>query len=99
MAIERPALPASPARAAILGRLRQRGDEIVDRTMEMIWSSIPAYGASDDRSFRDDVRQHVLSHHEALVRVLERGSPPPPEDLLFIRRHTAARAGRIPIAA
>lgn len=98
MAIERPAPPASPARAAILGRLRQRGDEIVDRTMEMIWSSIPAYGASDDRSFRDDVRQHVVSHHEALVRVLERGSPTTPEDLLFTRRHTAARVGRIHIA-
>ena len=98
MAVKRAASPVNTARSAVLGRMRERSDDIVERTVERIWTAIPAYGAVDDRAFRGDVRQHILSHHQALVRVLERASPPTPEDLLFTRRHTAARVGRIHIA-
>jgi sugar diacid utilization regulator len=85
-------------RTAIVRRLRERGDELVERTVERIWAAIPAYGAADHGGLRADVRQHVAKHHQVLLRLLAAEAAPAREDLLFTRRHTAARVGRVPIA-
>lgn len=66
--------------------------------MRRIWAEVPAYGASRHGGLLADVRQHVTTHHEALLRLLDAEAAPVREDLLFTRRHTAARVGRIPIA-
>lgn len=84
-------------RAAILGRLGNRRDEIVETTVRRIWAEIPAYRAMPE-SLADDVREHIRKHLEALVGVLAADAPPAREDLMFTRRHTAARVGRIPLA-
>lgn len=99
MALERPAAPATAIRAAILGHLRDRAEGVVNQTVARIWAEIPAYGATDQRALVDDVRQHVAAHHDALIRILAADRAPSREDLLFTRRHTAARVGRIPIAS
>jgi len=83
--------------AALLERLRDRGQEIVDRTSARIAAEIPAYGAGD-RALLADVKEHVRKHHQALLELLAGPHPPTREDLHFTRRHTAARVGRIPIA-
>lgn len=84
--------------AAILVRLRGRRDEIVDTTVRRIWAEIPAYAATPGPGFQEDVREHVAKHLDTLVRLLATNSPPVREDLMFTRRHTAARVGRIPLA-
>jgi PucR C-terminal helix-turn-helix domain/GGDEF-like domain len=84
-------------RAAILGRLGNRRDEIVETTVRRIWAEIPAYHAMPE-SLAEDVREHIRQHLEALVGVLAADAPPAREDLMFTRRHTAARVGRIPLA-
>lgn len=99
MALERPAAPATAIRAAILGHLRERAEGVVNRTVARIWAEIPAYGATDQPALFDDVCQHVRAHHDALICILAADRAPSHEDLLFTRRHTAARVGRIPIAS
>jgi sugar diacid utilization regulator len=71
---------------------------VVARTVERIWASVAAYGSVEPLDLARDVRQHVDEHHQVLVRLLAAGKAPTREDLLFTRRHTAARVGRIPIA-
>jgi hypothetical protein len=85
-------------RADMLARLGARRDEIVETTVRRIWAEIPAYSAMPKPALADDVREHVAKHLEALVRVLAEERSPNREDLLFTRRHTAARVGRIPLA-
>lgn len=84
-------------RAGILTRLGNRRDEIVETTVRRIWTEIPAYGTMP-QSLADDVREHIRKHFDALVAVLTAVAPPAREDLMFTRRHTAARVGRIPLA-
>ena len=89
---------AAHVRAAILGRLVERRNGIVDHTVRRIWDEIPAYSAMPRPALAADVREHVARHLEALTRVLTNEAAPTREDLLFTRRHTAARVGRIPLA-
>jgi sugar diacid utilization regulator len=89
---------AAAVQAAILRRLEERREDVVARTVERIWASIAAYGAVEPLGLANDVRQHVDEHHQVLVRLLAAGKAPSREDILFTRRHTAARVGRIPIA-
>lgn len=86
------------ARAVLVKRLAERHEELVDATVERIAAEIPAYGDPRRRGLLDDVREHVSKHHEVLVGLLAANAAPTREDLLFTRRHTAARVGRIPIA-
>jgi sugar diacid utilization regulator len=96
MAVKR-ALSIAQVRSAILTRLHHRRDEIVEETVRRIWTEIPAYSALPKPALAGDVREHVAKHLEALVRVLVAETAPVREDLLFTRRHTAARVGRIPL--
>jgi sugar diacid utilization regulator len=96
MAVKR-APSAAQVRAAILARLNDRRDEIVDETVRRIWAEIPAYSVLPKPGLTEDVREHVAKHMEALVRVLMADAEPVREDLLFMRRHTAARVGRVPL--
>jgi sugar diacid utilization regulator len=88
----------SPGRAAVLRRLRERTAEFVDETVRRVWRDIPSYTAVRDPAFRADVAEHAHAHHETVLRILETDAPVTREDLLFVRRHTADRVGRIPIA-
>jgi sugar diacid utilization regulator len=88
----------APGRAAVLRRLRERTAEFVDETVRRVWRDIPSYTAVRDPAFRADVAAHVHAHHETVLRILEADAPVTREDLLFVRRHTADRVGRIPIA-
>jgi DNA-binding PucR family transcriptional regulator len=97
MAPKRAPAPAN-VRAGILDRLGNRRDQVVDETVRRIWAEIPAYSALSAPALAGDVRDHVAKHLEALVQILRRDEPAAREDLLFTRRHTAARVGRIPIA-
>ena len=96
MAVKR-ALSTSQVRAAILSRLHDRRDEIVKKTVRRIWAEIPAYSSLPKPGLAEDVREHVAKHMDALIRVLTAESDPTREDLIFMRRHTAARVGRIPL--
>ena len=96
MAVKR-ALTTAQVRAAILSRLHDRRDEIVEETVRRIWTEIPAYSALPKPGLVEDVREHVAKHLDALIRVLTAETDPGREDLMFMRRHTAARVGRIPI--
>jgi hypothetical protein len=85
-------------RAEILTRLADRRDEVVEETVRRIWEEIPAYSALPRAGLQADVREHVAKHLEALVHILSTEAAPVREDLLFTRRHTAARVGRVPLA-
>ncbi|HSR23761.1 MAG TPA: helix-turn-helix domain-containing protein [Candidatus Eisenbacteria bacterium] len=98
MAVRRAAPARPPGRSAVVERLRERADEIVAETVRRIAAEIPAYGGDQQRGLLADVGEHVRKHHAVLVPLLEAGRPPTREDLMFTRRHTAARVGRIPIA-
>lgn len=97
MALKRP-LSMTQVRAGILGRLHERRDEIVDETVRRIWAEIAAYSALPKQAVAVDVREHVAKHLDALVRVLAAETAPVREDLMFTRRHTAARVGLVPLA-
>ncbi|HEY4410081.1 MAG TPA: helix-turn-helix domain-containing protein [Acidimicrobiia bacterium] len=90
--------PLPAGRAAVLQCLQERTAELVEETMRRIWTEIPAYAAVHDPAFRADVVEHIHEHHQMVLAVLAGDEPVTPEDLLFVRRHTAGRVGRIPIA-
>src|SRR5207253_3311564 len=92
------AKPVAPGRAAVMRRWQKRTAELVDGTMRRIWTEIPAYAAVRDPAFRADVAQQVHEHHQMVLVVLAAEAPVTREDLLCVRRHTADRVGRIPIA-
>jgi hypothetical protein len=88
----------SPERATVLRWLQKQTAGFVDETVRRICTEIPSYAAVGDPVFRADVADHVLEHHRMLLALVEADAPVTREDLLFVRRHTAARVGRIPIA-
>jgi hypothetical protein len=94
----RPPTGTTPGRDALLARVQDRSDELAERAVETIWAEIPAYGAVRDRGLAADVGQHIGEHQAVLLRSLTAEAPPTREDLLFVRRHTVRRVGRIPIA-
>jgi hypothetical protein len=83
---------------AVLDRLQQRWEEVVARAVERIWQEIPGYPAVHDATLRADVVTHIGEHVLALRASLAGETPPNRETLLFTRRHTAMRVGRVPIA-
>ena len=92
-----PQISLAQVRRDILARLSGRREAIIETAVRRIRSEIPAYGSMPP-VLEDDVREHVHKHFVALVGVLAADLPPTREDLLFTRRHTAARVGRIPLA-
>lgn len=96
--VTEPSSPATSVRGALVRRLEERSQDVIDQTVRRIWAEVPAYSASERPGLMDDVRQHVTTHHATLVRLLAAQKSPNREDLLFTRRHVAARVGRIPIA-
>ena len=80
----------------IVGALRERQAELVEKGVQAICTEIRSYAPLvDDPAFMADVRSHVDIHHDALLRSLERQSPLTPEELLFIRPVATRRVGRI----
>ena len=87
-----------PVREAIVSRLETRRDEVVAEAARRISAEIPAYSSKRNPTLMDDVRVHIAKHLDTLIGLMRSGGEPTREDLLFTRRHTAARVGRIPIA-
>jgi hypothetical protein len=78
---------------ALADILEARGGELVVAAMERIRARVPAYRDADG-ALLEDVRQHVVQHHELICQVLRRDSPPQPRELEFVARHAALRARR-----
>jgi hypothetical protein len=85
------------ALARLVDALRERQAEIVERGLDQIWAEIPAYGKVHDPKFREDVRQHVDTHHDLILRSIAAGRAPDLEDLGFMRPVATRRVGRIPL--
>jgi PucR-like helix-turn-helix protein/diguanylate cyclase with GGDEF domain len=83
---------------AIVEALRARTDELVERGVERIFTTIPAYIPLAGTPFVDDVRRHVAMHHDAVVRSLAERCPLSSEELGFMRPQVTRRVGRIPLA-
>lgn len=85
-------------RTRIVDLLGDLAEGIIDRTAETIFTEISAYEAIRDPGFVRDVREHIAEHHRTLLQYLTGDHTPTREDLLFSRRHTLKRVGRISIA-
>jgi sugar diacid utilization regulator len=96
---DRPQEESMTAIEGLVGALRARRDEIVDRGLHRIRTEIPEYRAIVDPRFVADVREHVALHHDAMMRSVEAGRPVPREELSFMRTRATRRVGRIPLAA
>jgi hypothetical protein len=96
-AVDRPGTGSSLL-PAVLERLQQRWEEVVARAVHRIWDEIPGYPAVRDPGLREDVVAHIGEHVLSLRSTLAGDAPPSRETLLFSRRHTALRVGRVPIA-
>lgn len=95
MVQQRSVTPKDAGRATVISRFEQRLDELVGETVRQIFAGIPAY--ADVPQLVENVRQHVEAHYRTLVRHLAADTPLTREDLLFLRRFTAQRVGRIPV--
>jgi sugar diacid utilization regulator len=85
------------ARAAIVARLREQIERITDDMLREIFAEVPAYETNLDAALLADVREHIREHNEAILASLESGHPVSEEELLFVRRHAAARVGRLSV--
>ena len=90
--------PLPGIRTTIIDLLGELAEGIIDRSAEANFREIPSYRAIRDPAFRRDVREHIAEHHRTLVHCLTEERIPSREDLLFSRRHTVKRVGRVPIA-
>ena len=84
--------------ADILAQLEARTEELVDTAAMAIFAEIPAYAAQVDPRIVVDVRQHVREHIVATLATFRDRGQVTAEDLLFIRRHAAHRAGQLSVA-
>jgi PucR C-terminal helix-turn-helix domain/GGDEF-like domain len=84
--------------ARIVTTLREQVEQLTDAAMQEIFSEIPAYETTLDRTFVDDVREHVREHYLAALASVERGRAVTAEDLLFVRKHAAQRVGQVSVA-
>ena len=84
--------------ADVLARLEARTDELVDAAATAIFAEIPAYQAQANPRVVRDVRQHVREHIVATLVTFRDPGKVTAEDLLFIRRHAAHRAGQLSVA-
>jgi sugar diacid utilization regulator len=77
---------------------RSHMDEIVGAAVGAMESEIPSYGP-ESPAMRENVREHVRLHFEALMTCLADARPITPEDLLFIRPAATQRARQgVPLA-
>ena len=83
-------MSAAPV-APIVDRFLRRLDEVVERGVNAVWASVPAYGRLGD-GFRDDVRHAMRENVEILAQVLSQAREIAPADLLAIERAGARRA-------
>ena len=90
---------ATESLEGLIDALTVRRDEIIEKGLHRIRTEIPEYRAIVDPAFVDDVRQHVALHHDALMRSVAVGHPPPRDELSFMRARATRRVGRIPLAA
>ena len=84
--------------ADVLARLEARTDELVEAAATAIFDEIPAYQAQANPRIVRDVRQHVREHIVATLTTFRDPGKVTAEDLLFIRRHAAHRAGQLSVA-
>ncbi len=82
----------------VLARLEARTDELVEAAATAIFDEIPAYQAQANPRIVRDVRQHVREHIVATLTTFRDPGKVTAEDLLFIRRHAAHRAGQLSVA-
>jgi PucR C-terminal helix-turn-helix domain/GGDEF-like domain len=82
----------------VLARLEARTDELVEAAATAIFAQIPAYRAQANPRIMRDVRQHVREHILGTLRTFRDPQEVTPEDLLFIRRYAAHRAGQLSVA-
>ena len=88
---------SNPAVAPIIQGFLARLDETVERGVNAVWSSVPAYGRRDE-AFRDDVRSAMRENVEILAEVLSQSRDLTPDDLSEIEKVGASRAeSRIPL--
>jgi hypothetical protein len=67
--------------------------------LDAIQREVRAYAGIEDRDFPADVRVSLTRHTRILMRCLQTGSNPAPEDFEFVRSNAADRAARdIPLA-
>jgi sugar diacid utilization regulator len=85
--------------AGLIDALKARREETIEKGLHRIRTEIPEYRAIADPAFVEDVRQHVVLHHDLMMRSVEVGHPPPREELSFMRGRATRRVGRIPLAA
>lgn len=87
----------NPAVGPIVQRFLDRLDEVIERGVNAIWSSVPAYGRQRE-AFRNDVRQAMRENVEILAEVLSQNREVTPDDLIELERVGAKRAeSRIPL--
>jgi hypothetical protein len=98
--VHRAAVPTADERALsdLVARLQAQVDEIVDAAGTAIFAEIPAYGAHATPAVVRGVHQHVREHITATLATFREREPVTREDLLFIRRHAAQRAGQVSVA-
>lgn len=82
----------------ILERLESQLDDLVEEASATIFAEIPAYRIRAGSQLPRDVRQHVRDHISATLATFRERGEITPEDLVFIRRHAAARAGQLSVA-
>jgi PucR C-terminal helix-turn-helix domain/GGDEF-like domain len=82
----------------VLARLEARTDDLVEVATTAIFDQIPAYQAHANPQIVRDVRQHVREHILGTLRTFRDPREITPEDLLFIRRYAAHRAGQFSVA-
>jgi hypothetical protein len=84
--------------ADIVVRLEAQLDEFVETAATAIFDEIPAYQTRANPRLERGVRQHVREHFVATLATFRSRGPVTPEDLMFIRRHAAQRAGHLSVA-
>jgi PucR C-terminal helix-turn-helix domain/GGDEF-like domain len=82
----------------ILARLESQLDDLVEAAAAAIFAEIPAYRVRAGSRLPRDVRNHVREHISATLATFRERGQITPEDLVFIRRHAAARAGQLSVA-
>ena len=85
--------------AELIESLLARLDALVADGLDAIQREVPAYAGIGDRDLLADVRLSLTRHSRILMRCLQTGSNPAPEDFEFVRSNAADRAARdIPLA-
>jgi hypothetical protein len=90
--------PRDETLAGVVAHLSEQLDELVESATGVIFAEIPAYHARDTPALRTDVAQHVREHFSKIMETFRIPREITREDVIFIRRHAAARVERISVA-